>query len=36
MPRSFTIRTKLACWMIGLGARILTVPCEIEVREDHE
>ncbi|MFE3839400.1 hypothetical protein [Pseudogemmobacter sonorensis] len=34
MPRSFTIRTKLACWLIGLAGRIMTVPCEIEMRDD--
>ena len=30
VARSFTIRTRLALWMIGLAGRIMDVPTEIE------
>ena len=26
---SVTIRTRLACWLIGLAAKVLDVPCEV-------
>lgn len=32
IPRSFTLRTKLACWLIGLAGRVVDVPCEVEMR----
>ncbi len=25
-PRSFTIRTRIACWLIGLAGRVIDVP----------
>ena len=34
IARSFTIRTRLACWLIGLAGRVINVPCEIDVRTD--
>lgn len=34
MPRSFTTRTRIACWLIGMAGRVMDVPCEIEMRED--
>lgn len=36
VPRSFTLRTKLACWLIGLAGWVMGVPCEIEMRDDGE
>lgn len=36
MPRSFTIRTRIACWLIGLAGRVMDVPCEIEMRDGDE
>ena len=34
MPRSFTLRTKVACWLIGLAGRVMDVPCEVEMRDE--
>ena len=34
MPRSFSIRTRIACWLIGLAGRLITVPVDIEMRDD--
>lgn len=34
MSRSFTIRTKLACWLLGLAGRVMDVPCEVEFVRD--
>lgn len=36
IPRSFTLRTKVACWLIGLAGRVIDVPCEVEMREGSE
>lgn len=36
IPRSFTLRTRIACWLIGLAGRVIDVPCEIEMRSDDE
>lgn len=36
MPRSFAIRTRIACWLIGLAGRVINVPCEIEIRREGE
>lgn len=36
IPRSFSVRTKVACWLIGLAGRVLTVPCEIELATDGQ
>lgn len=36
LPRSFTIRTRIACWLIGLAGRVMDVSCEIEMRRDGE
>ncbi|NPD15757.1 hypothetical protein HOY34_11140 [Xinfangfangia sp. D13-10-4-6] len=36
VPRSFTIRTRIACWLIGLAGRVMDVQCEIEMRRDGE
>lgn len=33
LSRSFTIRTRIACWLIGLAGRVINVPCEIEMRD---
>lgn len=32
IARSFTLRTRLACWLIGLAGRVIDVPCEIEMK----
>lgn len=34
LSRGFTIRTRIACWLIGLAGRVIDVPAEIEMRED--
>ncbi|MCL4068344.1 hypothetical protein M3484_17395 [Pseudomonas sp. GX19020] len=34
MPRSFTIRTRIACWLLGLAGRVMDVRCEIEMLDD--
>lgn len=34
IARSFSIRIKLACWLIGLAGRVIDVPCEIELCAD--
>ncbi|MCL4065104.1 hypothetical protein M3484_00745 [Pseudomonas sp. GX19020] len=26
MPRGFTIRSRIACWLIGLAGRVMDVP----------
>ncbi|SEB67643.1 hypothetical protein [Rhodobacter sp. 24-YEA-8] len=36
MPRSFTIRTRIACWLLGLAGRVMDVPCEVEMRDKRE
>lgn len=36
MPRIFTFRTRIACWLLGLAGRVISVPCEIEMRDDGE
>ena len=33
VARSFTIRTKVACWLIGLAGRVMDVQCDVEMRD---
>lgn len=34
VPRSFTIRSRLACWLIGLAGRVIDVPCKLDLRDE--
>ncbi len=36
IPRSFTLRTRIACWLIGLAGRVIDVPCEVEMVRDAD
>lgn len=34
MPRSFSIRTRVACWLLSIAGRVMDVPCEVEMRKN--
>lgn len=33
VSRSFTIRARLACWLIGLAGRVIDVPCKVDLHD---
>src|SRR5690606_2203774 len=36
LPRSFTLRTRIACWLLGLAGRVMDVPCDVEMARRKE
>ena len=36
VSRSYTIRTKVAMWLIGMAGRVMDMPCEIEIKRDEQ
>lgn len=36
MPRSLTLRTSVACWLLGLAGRVIDVPCRLALVHDGE
>lgn len=34
VSKSFTIRARLACWLIGLAGRVIDVPCKVDLHDE--